>query len=59
MKIIREGKLPEEKLYEVTCQNCRTYFEFAKKEAKVQSDRNETYLSIKCPLCHQPVTKAL
>lgn len=59
VRIIKEGKLPEEKEYEVECQICKTLFSFKRGEAKYDSWRNEAYLSIKCPLCNRTVTKEI
>lgn len=56
MKVIHEGKLPEEKVYEAECRYCHTVVEFGEKEANRQSDyRNGLYLMIKCPLCQKPI----
>lgn len=57
MRIIRQGKLPEMELFEVTCDRCKTLFEFEKVEAKITSDqRDGDFMTIDCPLCHKPVT---
>ncbi len=54
MKIIKQGKLPEEKIIRTTCDKCQTIFEFAVKEAEYISDqRDGDSYKIKCPLCHK------
>ncbi|QBQ74744.1 hypothetical protein BcepSauron_364 [Burkholderia phage BcepSauron] len=49
-EIISAGQLPGNKRYEATCSNCRTRFSFLQKEAQHGYDRNDSYLSIRCPL---------
>lgn len=39
MKIIKEGQLPQERLYVCTCDNCKTEFSFHQKEGKVVHDQ--------------------
>lgn len=57
MKIIKEGQLPQERLYVCTCDNCKTEFSFHQKEGKVVHDqRDGPYITIACPLCQQSVT---
>jgi RNase P subunit RPR2 len=57
MRIIKEGKLPEEILKRLTCSHCHTEFEFAMKEAKYNSDqRDGDYYTIPCPLCCRTIT---
>ena len=52
MKIIKQGQLPGEKVYNVTCRNCKTEFEFKKDEANyVPDNRNREWLQIACPIC--------
>lgn len=56
MKIIEHGALPEEKTYQSKCGNCKTVFEFLRKEAKYNSDQREgPFLTINCPLCGNQV----
>lgn len=60
MRVIKQGQLPEEKLYTITCFNCKTQFEFARKEAQYQSDwRDGDFLRIDCPLCKNSCTTAV
>ena len=56
MKIIKRGKDPNKKKYKVTCDNCKTIFEFLYCEAKYNADdRDGDYLSIKCPVCKEEI----
>lgn len=60
MRIIKEGYLPEEKLYNKECYHCHTFFEFKRKEAKYSSDfRGEAWLTVNCPFCSQVQTLAI
>ena len=58
MKIIKEGKLPEEKLLRGTCGYCKCEVEFKQGEATRNSHRNETYYTVTCPTlnCHHSIT---
>lgn len=57
VKIIKYGKLPEDKEYIQTCNNCGTEFSFLKKDAKLIEDfREGSFLSINCPLCRTSCT---
>lgn len=52
MRIIREGKLPEEKVATVTCGYCACYFEFAQKEGtSIYDQRDGNCVQIACPTC--------
>ena len=52
MRIIKEGQLPEGKVYVHTCVNCRTLFGFLAKEGKITYDqRDGDFISVKCPFC--------
>lgn len=56
MKIIKKGKLPEEREYMSTCRHCKTFFSFLKNEATYNYDqRDGDFLSIDCPLCKNKV----
>lgn len=60
MRIITKGKLPEDALYEVICQHCKTVFEFERREAKFTSDqRDGDYLIIICPVCNSLIYKGI
>jgi hypothetical protein len=57
MKIIQEGKLPEQKVYHAECNYCHTIVEFQLYEAikTEHTPRNEDYLLILCPLCSKQI----
>ena len=56
MKIIKKGKLPEEKVYRATCYACATVFEFKAKEGEYFSNqRDGSAYIVKCPLCKNNV----
>lgn len=60
MKIIKQGKLPEEQIYHSVCNYCKTEFEFAEKEGKVVFEqRDGDYVAIDCPLCKRRCTHTL
>lgn len=55
MKIIKEGTLPETKVYCATCNHCSCVMEFTVGEAIQVSDRNEEFLTVTCPTCQRKV----
>lgn len=57
MRILKRGKLPEEKEYTAKCSYCSTEFLFTRGEARYESHRNESYLVVKCPLCNKDCWK--
>jgi phage FluMu protein Com len=58
-KILRQGKLPEKELFEISCDNCKTLFQFERQEAKLVPDqRDGDFLEIDCPFCHKRQTVA-
>lgn len=60
MKIIKQGKLPEEKEYQAKCSNCKTEISFKRKEATyVPCQRDGDSLTIGCPLCKQTIWVAI
>lgn len=59
MKILIQGKLPVEKVYQLGCHKCGTVFEFEKKEARSYNDRGEYVLLVDCPLCKTQLTAAI
>jgi hypothetical protein len=57
MKIIREGRIPEDFVVRINCLHCHTVFEFSLKEANYQHDqRDGDFYSIACPLCKTDCT---
>ena len=58
MEIIRRGELPQERVYEAICSNCKTIFRFEEREAeKVSDQRDGDFLRIKCPVCDDDCCK--
>ncbi len=56
MKVIREGKLPEEKVYVGECGNCHCICEAVQRELKANDDgRNGTDYSADCPRCKHKI----
>lgn len=56
MKIIIQGRLPEDRIFRSTCTHCRTVYEYNRMEANfVSNARNEDYLVTNCPLCDNKV----
>jgi hypothetical protein len=52
IKIIKRGKIPEDKVYPTTCGVCRTEFEFTEKDGNVtDSQRDGRFITVKCPVC--------
>ncbi len=52
MKIIKEGKLPDNKILTATCANCKTEIEFTVGESRRTFDqRDGDYVTVTCPLC--------
>lgn len=51
MKVLTQGKLLADEVFQSQCRNCSTSVEFSRKEAHSQFDRNEELLSVKCPTC--------
>lgn len=52
-EIIKQGRLPGDRHYRMTCMNCATVFEFAHKETKAYDSRDQRdagLRSIACPL---------
>lgn len=56
MRIIKAGKLPEEKVYRRNCHYCGTLFEFKQNEGKITySQREGDFITTECPFCHKNV----
>jgi hypothetical protein len=57
IKILKQGRLPEEVTYKFGCNNCATEFTAQKKDCKAGSDqRDGPWLEVACPLCNKQVT---
>jgi len=60
MRIIKEGKRPEDELYEFHCGNCGTIFEIKQSEGKIIYDqRDGNFLTYSCPVCRKQCTHDL
>jgi len=62
MQIISTGRLPGQNIYQSTCRNCGTIFQFSRSEAKeVVDQRDGNFLLITCPLagCGHHVTTSV
>lgn len=51
MRIISKGSLPQDKVYQSVCNQCKTVFEFKQSEGRMTNDRNEMVLLVDCPVC--------
>lgn len=58
MKVLKRGELPEDKIHNIICHNCKSELEFYEKEARLVNDRNEICLVVTCPVCKQELWKA-
>lgn len=57
IKILKQGRLPEEVTYKFGCNNCKTEFTAQKKDGVVRSDQfQRNWLEVACPLCHHRCT---
>ena len=56
MKFIKKGELPETKVFEGNCNNCKSVLEATKGELTTVTDcRNDIYFSADCLLCNNKV----
>lgn len=52
IKILKQGRLPEEVTYKFICNHCATEFTAQQRDGKVRHDqRDGDSLEVKCPLC--------
>lgn len=58
MKIISRGEV-KEKSYQSKCRQCNSVIEFTKNDGLILTDRNETILKIKCPVCNFDIYKSI
>lgn len=57
MKIIKQGQLPAERVYQGTCRRCTTEVEFQRGEATYHADqRDGDFLTVRCPVCNDTIT---
>lgn len=60
MKILKEGKRPEDAVHRGTCTRCTTEIEFARSEGVITHDqRDGDFVSVDCPVCGHRVHSAL
>lgn len=56
VEVLRKGKKPEDRQYEVTCRHCRAQLRFKRSEARYSSDqRDGNALTVACPECKHDV----
>jgi endogenous inhibitor of DNA gyrase (YacG/DUF329 family) len=53
VKIIKQGKLPNEEVFQGECTHCGTIVEFQRKEAATHAD----CLVVSCPLCQSNIKR--
>lgn len=54
MKIIKEGKLPGEKVYYTSCGHCETIFEFTEDEGRYGAIyAGRQWITVICPFCRR------
>lgn len=60
VKIIRQGKLSADEVYQAECNQCGTVLEFQRKEARFESDqRDGDALVVTCPTCQHEIWTAV
>jgi phage FluMu protein Com len=55
VEVLVRGKIPEEKDVEAQCSHCKSMLRFKASEGERSFHRNESYLSVKCPVCARVV----
>jgi RNase P subunit RPR2 len=56
VEILRRGVVPSEKIYDVKCRACDSLLRFKESEGMRSFHRNESYLSVLCPVCNSQVS---
>lgn len=56
VEILQRGTPPAERQYTLDCRNCKSRIRCKHSETQSHTDRNETYLSIECPVCQKDIT---
>lgn len=60
MKVLREGRLAEDDIYQGECFHCGAVVEFQRKEARYVSDqRDGDALVVVCPTCSNEIWTAV
>lgn len=55
IQVLKEGKLPSNQKYKVSCGTCKAEFTFLRSDASTHSHRNEVYVCVNCPTCGKQV----
>jgi endogenous inhibitor of DNA gyrase (YacG/DUF329 family) len=55
VKIIKQGKLPNEEVFQGDCTHCGTVVEFERKEATCSVGMGGVFLTVICPLCGRKI----
>ncbi len=59
IKIKKPGVLPDTRILDCTCRNCKCEFEFNPPDAKLEYDQREgDFYRIKCPTCGMECIRA-
>lgn len=57
MRILKEGKLPEDTIHAGKCYHCKTEVEFKRSEGKVaHCQRDGSFVQVECPICRKTIT---
>lgn len=60
MKILKQGRMEAERLFQGTCRNCDCQVEFKHHEGEVIRDhRDGDFIRVNCPTCMTFITVAL
>ena len=60
MKVLKQGTLPKDKIYEVVCYNCTSLLQFKRSEGKITySQRDGNSITVICPVCKCSVSTDL
>jgi hypothetical protein len=59
--IIKRGLLPEELVYQLSCDYCHSIIEFEYKEGSPNYDQKngQPFLLFKCPVCSKTITSTI
>lgn len=58
IKVTKMGKLPEDKVFQGSCSNCKSKMEWLRKDAlshHPETQRDSEFTTIKCPVCDHTV----
>ena len=52
MEIIKEGTLPNDRIFEGHCTNCKSILRFKQSEGEITySQMDGDFITVKCPIC--------